>query len=173
MPIAVAARATSRIGNMNAPPPEKKPTIEYMISITGSSWTSRPRLSQLLRSGMGVSRRLPDLVVVQLPHEHVPVHGLTRVVEHSRNVERIAQRRALPGDDHEGLRRVVVSDDRHARHRLVLALVGVVADGDVGREQQQDAESEQSGHGLSYFPLLARRSAIHRAAALSPGTACA
>jgi len=39
MPIAVPAAATSRIGNMKAPPPAKNATIEYMISITGSSRT--------------------------------------------------------------------------------------------------------------------------------------
>src|SRR5215468_7897317 len=113
---------------MNIPPPAKKRTIGYIISITGSSRTWRVvHLSRSFRTGSFRLRRCrPDLVVVELAHEDVAVHGLAAVVEAPRDRERIAGVRALPGDDHERLGRVVVAEDRHARHLLV-ALRGVVA----------------------------------------------
>src|SRR5688572_30493703 len=128
----------------------------------------------LSRGFPGVSGCHTDLVVPELALEDVLVHGPAAVVEPVRDVEHVAQYRALPRHDHERLGRVVVADDRHARHHLVAGRLRgrLLAPGGYGRDQEHDAAGDCSGHGV-YLPVRARRSLIHMAAFSSPGTASA
>src|SRR5262245_15490909 len=148
--IAAPTAATTAIGNIIKPPPAKTPTIESKNSTTEAAppWP-RHGLSLRVRAGTVVPGRLrPDLVVVELALEHLAVDGLAPVIEGARYVERAAHRRALPGHDHERLRRVVVADDRHARELLVAGglrrLIGRARHG--GREQQSGAAEQGAVH---------------------------
>src|SRR5690606_23976455 len=113
MPIASPKARTRRIGYMNTPPDTKKPTIEYMVSITLSS------LSQCLpvrRDASGAFRlaRAPvwlpraQAVVVELPQEHVPVHRAGAIVQRVRKIQVGAELRGLPRHDPQRFRRFLV-----------------------------------------------------------------
>ena len=63
-------------------------------------------------SGRAVSG--PDFVVTEHSHEHFLVDGLPGVVEHRRDAGRVAEFRALPGNDDQRLGRFLIAQNRHA-----------------------------------------------------------
>src|SRR5262245_1041357 len=157
---------------MKAPPPSKKRTIGYIISITGSSRTWRAvHLWYSFRARVRARGR-SDLVVLELPLEDVPVHGLAARIERTRDVERVAGLRALPGHDHERLGRVVVAQDRDARQLLLARLGGLLGGllsrGRTGQQEEGHAGEESAEHRV-YLPVRVRRSASHMRAASSSG----
>src|SRR5690606_661331 len=55
------------------------------------------------------------LVVVHLAHEHFSVDRSSTLVDRVRDAEPVAELRALPRDDDQRLRRLLVAEDGHAR----------------------------------------------------------
>ena len=80
------------------------------ITKTSCTWCIARNLALLRIGARMYPVPRPNLVVRQLPHEDVPVHGPSSVIESSQDIERAPQLGALPRDDHEGLGRFVIAN---------------------------------------------------------------